>query len=73
MKIKTRGYLIMNFNKIEADIQALIDSGKITNLFDLNDVPIDEIEEKYHLCAKELLCYICYKENCNCKKCGKIE
>jgi len=56
----------MNFDKIEADINKLIASGKIKSEKDLWDIPIDEIYKKFNICIKELTCYYCYKENTGC-------
>jgi hypothetical protein len=55
--------MLIDYIKVENQIKALISEGKIKSEDDLEDIPIDEIPEKYGLCIKDLICYHCYKGN----------
>lgn len=52
----------MDISKIEKHIQELINTGKIKSDQDLKDVPIDEVYDKFSICAKDMVCYFCQKE-----------
>lgn len=61
--------------KIEKEIQALIDSGKIKDEDEIKNMPIDDICNKLNICVKDVLCYFCYKDKIytKCKECSNYK
>ena len=62
--------IMINTDKIKANIKLLISSGTIKSEEELEDMSLDnvfKIAVKFNICTKDLLCYFCFKSNGKCR------
>ena len=61
--------VMINTDKIKANIELLISSGVVKNENELADMSLDkfsEVTKEFNICTKDLLCYFCFKSNGKC-------
>lgn len=54
------------YDSIKKKVEKLIEKGKIKNEEELQEIPIDKLFQDFQLCAAEVICYFCYKNNNGC-------